>query len=297
MSKNPFAERAARKAATLPEQQGALPQVPSTFSNGTGAQATVTIAQGRAEKMLTFSDLPDPVETPDATGDLSQEEEEIFALCMQGVQQFENAWWVMGKAMSNINARRLYRKTHANFEDFAQDVFKKSRPIAYEEMTSYAIGELLSARADTPVIGKKAAGALNPITKDYGPEASVAIHETIKDATGKDATVKQLKGVITQLPRKKDKELTQEELLALARELATAKAQEDDSSSDEQGQNDAPPALYALRSVVNQLAAAHRGLAPAKLRAAQEEDPAATAELLEEAQHLAAKIVNRVGAS
>lgn len=98
--------------------------------------------------MMTIADLPEPIETPHAAGDLSDEEEQILALCMRGVRQFEEAWWVMGKAMANINSRRLYRKTHASFEDSARDTFNKSRPLAYEEMTSYKIGELLSARAD-----------------------------------------------------------------------------------------------------------------------------------------------------
>jgi hypothetical protein len=193
--------------------------------------------------MMTLADLPEPVETPHAAGDLSDEEEQILALCMRGVRQFEEAWWVMGKAMANISSRRLYRKTHASFEDFARDTFNKSRPLAYEEMTSYKIGELLSARADrsfdsdsnalsaradTPSIGKKAAGALNPITKDYGPEVSIAVHETIKGTAGNAVTVKALTGIVQQLPRRKEKALTQEELTALARELATV-----DSGTDQ----------------------------------------------------------------
>jgi hypothetical protein len=214
------------------------------------ARAAVTFAQGRSEKMMKLSDLPEPVETPNATGDLSDEEEEILALCMRGVRQFEEAWWVMGKAMANINSRRLYRKTHATFEDFARDTFNKSRPLAYEEMTSYKIGELLSARADKafesdsndlsaradiPSIGKKAAGALNPITKDYGADVSIAVHETIKDAAGNAVTVKALTGIVQQLPRRNERALSQEELTALARELATADpeaGQDDDGGAE-----------------------------------------------------------------
>lgn len=253
---NPFKERQARKAAAgtaaVPEQASPLPGVPAAT---TSAPAAVLFAQGRPEKMMTLADLPEPVETPHATGDLSDEEEQILALCMRGVRQFEEAWWVMGKAMANISSRRLYRKTHATFEDFARDTFNKSRPLAYEEMTSYKIGELLSARADkafesesndlsaradTPSIGKKAAGALNPITKDYGPEVSIAVHETIKDTAGNAVTVKALTGIVQQLPRRKEKALTQEELTALARELATG-----ESRSDQPEDGDA-----ALRSAV-----------------------------------------------
>jgi len=249
--------------------------------------------------MLTLADLPEPVETPDATGDLSAQEEAILALCLQGVQQFKDAWWVMGKAMANINSRRLYRKTHPTFEAFAHDTFGKSRPLAYEEMTSYAIGELLSARADkafeeksndvsaradTPEIGKKAAGALNPITKEYGPETAVAVHETIKDATGK-TTVKNLTGIVQQLPRKKEKELTLDQLMALARELASKQSQTDPP--------DSPPALDALRTAVANLKAAYRALTPTCIDRALQEDPQETVKLLDTAKETASKAVTR----
>ncbi|MDX2922272.1 hypothetical protein [Streptomyces sp. NE06-03C] len=245
---NPFKARQARKSA-----DPAVPGQHAAPSQTGGSQ----FAQGRAERLLTCKDLPEPVETPTATGDLTDEEEQILALCMRGIKQFEDAWWVMGKAMANISSRRLYRKTHATFAEFAREVFQKSRPIAYEEMTSYAIGELLSARADKafeedsngvsaradiPAIGKKAAGALNPITKDYGPEASIAVHETIKDATG-TVTVKTITGIVQQLPRKKEEALTQEELTARARKAAEASVQQNDETDD-----------AALRQAVNRRA-------------------------------------------
>ncbi|MEU1853763.1 hypothetical protein ABZ499_31985 [Streptomyces sp. NPDC019990] len=309
MSKsNPFKERQARKAAAgttvpVPGQQGGTP----TATEGDGhshSPASRPFAQGRPEKMMTLADLPEPIETPDAMGDLSEEEEQILALCMRGIQQFEDAWWVMGKAMANINNRRLYRKTHANFAAFAREVFNKSRPIAYEEMTSYAIGELLSARADkafegnsngvsaradNPSIGKKAAGALNPITKDYGPEASVAVHETIKDATGKTVTVKAITGIVQQVPRKEDKELSQDELTALVRELAA-------NTQLDRGQQTAgkqASALEDLRSAVTHLEAAYRAMAPARIKKALEEDAGETAKILASARETAGKATAR----
>ncbi|MFG3042882.1 hypothetical protein ACGFYZ_38885 [Streptomyces sp. NPDC048330] len=306
MSKpNPFKDRQARKAAgvVVPGQQGADPA-------GTGHDpAVIPFAQGRPVKMMTLADLPEPIETPDAAGDLSEEEEQILALCMQGVQQFEDAWWVMGKSMANISSRRLYRKTHPSFEAFAQDVFKKSRPIAYEEMTAYAIGELLSARADKafegnsngvsaradiPSIGKKAAGALNPITKDYGAETSVAVHETIKDATGKTVTVKALTGIVQQLPRKEERELTQDELTALAREVA---ANAPRATPEKPAAANQPSALDGLRNAVTQLEAAHRALAPANIKRALEEDADEAAKILASAKTAADKAVARASAS
>ncbi|MCX5589591.1 hypothetical protein [Streptomyces erythrochromogenes] len=308
MSKpNPFKDRQARKAAgvVVPGQQGADPAAPASTGSG---PAAIPFAQGRPEKMMTLADLPEPIETPDAAGDLSEEEEQILALCMRGVQQFEDAWWVMGKSMANISSRRLYRKTHASFEAFAQDVFKKSRPIAYEEMTAYAIGELLSARADKafeensngvsarediPSIGKKAAGALNPITKDYGAETSVAVHETIKDATGKTVTVKALTGIVQQLPRKEERELTQDELTALAREVA---ANTPRTTPEKPAAARQPTALDGLRSAVTQLEAAHRALAPANIKKALEEDADEAAKILASAKTAADKAVARASA-
>lgn len=304
---NPFKDRQARKAAVVvPGQQGADPAAPASTGSD---QAAIPFAQGRPEKMMTLADLPEPIETPDAAGDLSEEEEQILALCMRGVQQFEDAWWVMGKSMANISNRRLYRKTHATFGDFAQDVFKKSRPIAYEEMTAYAIGELLSARADKafeensndvsaradiPSIGKKAASALNPITKDYGAETSVAVHETIKDATGKTVTVKALTGIVQQLPRKEERELTQDELTALAREVAATVRRTVQENPKAEGQ---PSALETLRSAVTQLEAAHRALTPANIKKALEQDPDETAKILASAKSTADKAAARASAS
>lgn len=300
MSKpNPFKDRQARKAAGRQEPS-------DTELSGAGkGQAVAPFAQGRPEKMLSLSDLPDPVETPDAMGDLSEEEEQILALCMRGVQQFEDAWWVMGKAMANISSRRLYRKTHPTFADFARDTFNKSRPIAYEEMTSYAIGELLSARADkvfesnsndvsvradSLAIGKKAAGALNPITKDYGADTSVAVYETIKDATGRTVTVKAITGIVQQLPRKEEKELTREQLLSLARDAAATTP-----PTDAAGENRPLSALHSLRDALAHLEAAHRALAPARTKRALEEDPEKAAALLASVKEAAARTASRAG--
>ncbi|MFG2833151.1 hypothetical protein ACGFWI_37895 [Streptomyces sp. NPDC048434] len=310
MSKsNPFKARQDRRnaeqgatagPATVPGQATESSDAPSDVSGGANGQAVVTFAQGRAEKMLGFEDLPDPVETPEATGDLSSEEEGILALCMQAFKQFENAWWVTAKGMANVNARRLYRRTHPTFEAFAQDVFNKSKPLAYEEMASYPIGELLSARADIPVIGKKVAGALNRITTDYGAAVSVAVHETIKDATGKSVPVKTITGVVQQIPRKEDKELTQDELTALARELVTK--QQGSGSGGQQRTREGgaagseTPALDALRVAVSELESAHRALAPAKIEKAFAESSVETTKLLAEAARTARKAVSRADA-
>jgi hypothetical protein len=307
---NPFKDRKDRRknsdqgngagTATLPGQATGLPVVPSKSVKDVSEQTT--FAQGRAEKMLTFTDLPDPVETPNATGDLSEEEEGILSLCMQAFKQFEIAWWVTAKGMANVNARKLYRKTHPTFESFAQDVFNKSRPLAYEEMASYPIGELLSARADTPFdgdsnnvparadtpsIGKKAAGALNPITKDYGPETSIAVHESIQDAAGKEVSVKALKAVITQLPRREDEEMTPEQLAARAREIATSTEPPASKTSG------SPSALENLRTVSDALKSAHRALAPSKVAQARAAAPDEVARLLSETAGLATKIAER----
>ena len=306
---NPFEARRQRKqqqdeaSASLPAQPGSgLPPVAGGFSNS--SSGSVAFAQDRADKMMTLDDLPDPVETH-AEGPLTEEEEAILELCMRGIKQFETAWWVMAKAMANINARRLYRKTHPTFEAFAKDVYDKSRPTAYEEITAYAVGELMSARADIPFesqsngmsaradigIGKKAAIALNPITNDYGAEASVAVHETIQDATGKKATVKELKAVITQLPRKADKELSRDELTALAREAATGQTRPGTTPSGDENQ---APAVAGLRTAVTQLEAAYRALTPAKIKQALEEAPDVAAELLAAASTTADAVRRRL---
>ncbi|MFE9913441.1 hypothetical protein [Streptomyces clavifer] len=304
---DPFAARAARKASqgAVPGQPSGLPDLPSSVSKPSGS-SVVTFAQGRADKTMTLTDLPDPVETPAASGDLTEEEELILGLCMKGIRQFENAWWVMAKALANVNARRLYRKTHASFEAFAKDTLNKSRPTAYEEITAYAVGELMSARADSSFeensnnvsaradIGKKAAIALNPITKAYGPEVAVAVHETIVDASGKAVPVKTLSGVVRQLPRPSADtgRLTEDELKALAREIVVNQS----PAASEPGIESAATAVAELRRAVDQLAEVHRALAPAKTSCAKEEDAQAAEELLAEAERLGVKVAARARA-
>ncbi|MFF8919006.1 hypothetical protein ACF08M_38355 [Streptomyces sp. NPDC015032] len=166
--------------------------------------------------------------------------------------------------------------------------------MGYEEMTAYAIGELLSARADAPSIGKKAAGALNPITKDYGAETSVAVHETIKDATGKTITVKAITGIVQQLPREEEQELTQNELTALVGEVAANPPRTGQENPKIEGRLSA---LETLRSAVTQLEAAHRALAPATIKKALEQDPDETAKVLASAKSTADKAAVRASAS
>lgn len=322
---DPFAARRAARAAAeakaagatvaVPGQQGALPQVPGGFSGDGAGAAPILFAQGRADKVMTLMDLPDPQDTPDATGDLSLEEEEILSLCMRGIKQFENAWWVMAKSMANINARRLYRRTHSTFEAFAQDVLKKSRPTAYEEITAYRVGELVSARADKPFegdsntlsaradIGKKAAVALNTVTRDYGPEAAVAVHETIVDATGKSVPVKKLQAIITRLPRRDDQELTTEELAAHARQIVADQIREAAAAPAPAK----PPAISTaarhatamehLRAAVRDLEAVHAAMTPDRITTAFDEAPQEASRLLAYAETVASGLADRIRTS
>ncbi|MFE6166161.1 hypothetical protein ACFQ7F_45540 [Streptomyces sp. NPDC056486] len=300
----------------LNEGAGGVPEQ-STGPDGLPvAAAPVTIAQGRPRAALTLADLPEPEEV-EASGPLSAHEEELYNLCMRGVEEFKTAWWVLGKSVANMNSRRLYRKTHPSFAAWCKDTLGKSRASAYEEITAYALGELVSARADTPfegnsngvsaradtpAIGKKAASAYNTITKDYGPEVSVAVHETIKDATGKEASVKVIQGIVQQVPRKEDQELSETELTAMARELAATQAATQEaarlaSQREREGEQavTGTPAVDALRSALADLESAQRALTPAKIKRALAESSDEAAEILQDAKDAADKASKRVG--
>lgn len=303
MSKNvkkadPFAERLRRKQDEETTSASAPVPAQAVVVDASPVERRSTFAQGRAEKLMTLADLPDPVETH-AFGPLTSEEEQILDLCLQGVRQFEQSWWVMAKAMANINARRLYRRTHDTFESFAREAFGKSKSTAYEEITAYPVGELLSARADTLFeqdsnalsaradITKKAAIALNPITKDYGAATAVAVWESVVDATGEAVPFKKLTGIIRQLPRKASSDTTETDLTTLARKLAAEQpspAPVGDVSAD---------AMDALRKTVGQLGVVYRALAPAKVAAAYSADPVAAADLFVELDRVAARVAER----
>ena len=63
---------------------------------------------------------------------LSAEETELKAACIAAVREGMEAFTKVGRALLEIRESRLYRDTHATFEDFCRDQFGMKRQRAYQ---------------------------------------------------------------------------------------------------------------------------------------------------------------------
>ena len=63
--------------------------------------------------------LPDPY-TATADGQLSDREQADLATCEAALDNLRVAFWAAGKALQVIRDARLYRDTHATFEDYVE---------------------------------------------------------------------------------------------------------------------------------------------------------------------------------
>ena len=73
----------------------------------------------------------------------------------------------VGRALTEIRDRRLYRESHGNVEAYCGERWKMSRPRAYELIYAAQVGEALSAVADTPAPkSERVARELAPLRKD-----------------------------------------------------------------------------------------------------------------------------------
>ncbi|MEU4932075.1 hypothetical protein AB0G54_37170 [Streptomyces yokosukanensis] len=211
-------------------------------------------AQGRPQPMLRAEDLPDPIDAPEAQGPLSSDEAERWELCKRSFEQFQQAWWVAAKALDISLRGRLWRAEYDTAEAFIGDVAGMSTSNAYRQIAGAEVAAVLASppkfelesndlsrmrdsaevRDSEPeqkpesepgpeplVISQRAAEALTRVQKDYGAEAAADTYRTVAEVTGKDkVSQKTITGIVQQLPRKEDRELSEDELKERVRTLA-----------------------------------------------------------------------------
>ncbi|MFJ9551852.1 hypothetical protein [Streptomyces erythrochromogenes] len=241
MSKSPTPEelRALRKLRRQQEQEASGDTV-----------ATLTedhVAQGRPQPMIKFEQLPAAVDTPDAQGPLTPEEEETWELCQRSFAQYKDAWFVAAGALDISLRGRLWRRDYDTAEAFIRDVADMSTSNAYRQIAGARIAALLaepprlelesndlsrmrdSDNVRAYVISQRAAEGLTPIREDYGEDAAAEAYRTVAEATGRDkVSQKTIVGIVKQFPRRAveelDAEQRRERIHALAVQQAAAEA-------------------------------------------------------------------------
>lgn len=207
--------------------------------------ATLTeaaVAQGRAQPMIRFDQLPAAVDAPDAQGPLTAEEETAWELCQQSFAQYKEAWFVAAAALDISLRGRLWRRDYDTAEAFIRSVADMSTSNAYRQIAGARIAALLaepprlelesndlSRMRDSDVrafvISQRAAEGLTPIREDYGADAAAEAYRTVAEATGRDrVSQKTITGIVGQFPRKEVEALDAEQRRERIRELAVGQA-------------------------------------------------------------------------
>ncbi|MEW2374235.1 hypothetical protein AB0940_33510 [Streptomyces sp. NPDC006656] len=200
------------------------------------------VAQGRAQPMMRFDQLPAAVDAPDAHGPLTAKEEESWALCQRAYAQYKEAWFTAAAALDIALRGRLWRRDYDTAEQFIRSVADMSTSNAYRQIAGARIAALLAepprlelesndssrmrdSDARPLLISQRAAESLTPIREDYGVDAAAEAYRTAAEATGRDAlSQKTIAGIVKQFPRREAEELDAERRRERIRELAIQQA-------------------------------------------------------------------------
>ena len=141
--------------------------------------------------------LPDPY-TATADGQLSDHEHADLAACEAAVDNLRVAFWAAGKALQVIRDARLYRGTHATFEDYAEQRWDVSRSQAYRLIDAWPLAERLSPMGDT--LNERQIRELLPLAGRHGQDAAVTVYRAVAETDGVQVTAAVLHGAVSILP-------------------------------------------------------------------------------------------------
>ena len=159
---------------------------------GTGPSAP---ASGPA--VISPGSLPDPY-TATADGQLSDREQTDLATCEAALDNLRVAFWAAGKALQVIRDARLYRDTHATFEDYVEQRWDMSRSPAYRLIDAWPLAERLSPMGDK--LNERQVRELLPLASRHGPDAAVTVYRTVAETDGIQVTAALLHGAVSILP-------------------------------------------------------------------------------------------------
>jgi hypothetical protein len=161
---------------------------------------TDTRSPGRAARPAVISpgSLPDPYTADDDGGQLSDREQADLAACEAALDNLRVAFWVAGKALQVIRDARLYRGTHATFEDYVEQQWDMSRPQAYRLVDAWPLAERLSPMGDK--LNERQVRELLPLASRHGRDAAVTVYRTVAETEGIQVSAALLHDAVGVLP-------------------------------------------------------------------------------------------------
>lgn len=158
---------------------------------------TVPLATAARPAVISPGSLPDPY-TAAANGRLSDREQADLATCEAALDNLRVAFWAAGKALQVIRDARLYRDTHATFEEYVEQRWDMSRPQAYRLIDAWPLAERLSPMGDK--LNERQVRELLPLASRHGHDAAVTVYRTVAETDGIQVTAALLHGAVSILP-------------------------------------------------------------------------------------------------
>ncbi|MFE9783647.1 hypothetical protein ACFYPA_36580 [Streptomyces sp. NPDC005775] len=178
-----------RRALVMPSTRSAEP-VEEEPKAGTATEAAAAPSAGVVATLtgadvstpVSVAQLPAPYDVAETvTSPLDDQERAHLAVCEQALHGFRKSVIVAGKALDVISRGRLYRDTHATFVEYLDDVWEIRKSQAYRMIEAWPVAAAVSPIGD---INEGQARELQPVFKDYGQEAAVALYREVKALRG-----------------------------------------------------------------------------------------------------------------
>ena len=141
--------------------------------------------------------LPDPY-TATGADQLTGREQTDLTTCEAALDNLRIAFWAAGKALQVIRDARLYRNTHATFEEYLADRWDMSRPQAYRLIDAWPLAERLSPIGDK--INESQVRELLPLAARHGADAAETVFRAVAETNGAHVTAAVLHGAVSILP-------------------------------------------------------------------------------------------------
>jgi hypothetical protein len=113
------------------------------------------------------------------SGPLSEVELHDLGVCERAVENLATATWLAGKALQTIRDGKLYRRSHARFEDYVDERWDISERTAYQMIEEWPLAERLNQAYGKPVTASHIR-ALLPVTTRIGLDAAVELYEQLR---------------------------------------------------------------------------------------------------------------------
>jgi hypothetical protein len=143
------------------------------------AAATPMSATARpADLVITGELIPTPAGRQ-GSGPLSEVELHDLGVCERAVENLATAIWLAGKALQTIRDGKLYRHTHARFEDYVTERWDISERTAYQMIEEWPLAECLNQAYGKPVTASHIR-ALLPVTTRFGLDAAAELYQQLR---------------------------------------------------------------------------------------------------------------------